>query len=391
MADIDSFTTYVQGKLDDVISAADAASGDLENIAEGFVDFFTFNPPPEYDDSEALVKYTPAAVTMDAVAAYAAPATPEFAEITAPTVTTIAPVDYSAANAALAGFDPAAFDPSDIDGEIAGLAAKVLAFIDSGGPGISDAVQTALMDNMRERDLQLLDDVLLRVRHTDALSGFPFPTSITDAAEAEHRKKYQDDYSNRNREIVALMTERAHQTAMNGLNAGVQLTQIKGNLAADVWKLYYSMQALLLDQFKALLSAEQTRVETELRKILGDYEIYKTRVLTEYNVKLEQFKILAEGEEVRVRAETALATAKAEIGIKKNDQLLNAAIAEVKAQLEKWLGEANILTERGKSNITQLVNNNGVRTDAAKTQAQYYQGLVVSLGNMVSTLQIKKS
>jgi len=45
MADIDAFTTYVQGKLDTVMTAAGTAAGDLENIAEGYVDFFTLQTP----------------------------------------------------------------------------------------------------------------------------------------------------------------------------------------------------------------------------------------------------------------------------------------------------------------------------------------------------------
>jgi hypothetical protein len=391
MADIDSFTTYVQGQLTDVIAAAEAAAGDLEAVAEGYVDFFTFNPPPDYDDTTQMVNFAPASVTMDAVAPFSAPAAPTFPVIAAPTVTPIDPVDFTEANAALAGLDLTSFDPATIDGEIAGLAAKVLAFIDSGGPGISDAVQTALMDNMRERDLQILDDALLRVRSSDALSGFPFPTSITQAAQNEITKKYQDDYSNRNREILALMTERAHQTAMNGLNAGVQLTQIKSGLITDVWKLHYSLQGLILEEFKALLGAEQTRVETELRKILADYEVYKTRMMTEYNVKLEEFKVLASGEEVRVRAETALATAKAEVAVKANDHLLRAAVAEVQAQIEKWVKTADILTERGKANIQQLVSNNQIRVHGAGQQAQLYSGVVNACAQMVNTVQVKKT
>lgn len=338
-----------------------------------------------------MVAYAPASVVMDAVDPFSAPTAPTFPVITAPTVTTIDPVDFTDANAALANFDLSAFDPAAVDGEIAGLAAKVLAFIDSGGPGISEAVQTALTDNMRERDLQILDDVLLRVRHSDALSGFPFATSITDAGEAEHRKKWQDDYSNRNREITALMTERAHQTAMNGLNAGVQLTQIKSGLITDVWKLHYSMQGLILEEFKVLLVAEQTRVETELRKILADYEIYKIRMTTEFNVKLEEFKVLASGEEVRVRAETTLATAKAEVAIKANEHLLRAAVAEVEAQLSKWTNTANILTERGKANIQQLASSNTVRVHGAGQQAQLYSGVVNACAQMVNTVQVKKT
>jgi len=392
MADIDSFTTYVQGKLTDVIGAAESAVGDLENIAEGYVDFFTFNPLPTYDDSDQMVNYTPANVTMDTVTPFASPTAPSFdATITPPTETTIDPFDMTEANAALAGFSPDSYDPSAVSGEIAELAAKVLTFIDSGGPGISDAVQTALMNNMRSRDLQTLDDVLLRVRQENSMSGWPRSNSLTEAAEAEHRNKYQDTYDNRSSEILALMAERAHQTAMNGLNAGVQLTQIKSDLQKSIWGLYYSLQGLILDEFKSLLGAEQTRVETELRKILGDYDIYKTRLMTDRQVNLEVFKGLSEGEEIRVRAATTLAAAKADVGIKNNEHLLRAAVEEARAQVEKWAKTADQLTERGKANIQQLVSENTVRMHSAMQQAEYYKGLIISCAQMVSTIQSKKT
>lgn len=390
MADIDAFTTLVMNKLDAVISAASDAEGDLENIAEGYVDFFNFNPLPEYNDQTQMVKYTPANVTMDEVDPFQAPATPTFESIPAPTATTINPVDWTRADEALEDFNPQSFDPSEVSGEIAELAAKVLAFIDSGGPGISSATQTALMNNMRARDLQTLDDVLLRIRQENSMSGWPRSNSIMEAAEAEHRKKYQDTYDNRSSEILALMTERAHQTAMNALNAGVQLTNIKSDLQKSVWSLYYSLQGLILEEFKTLVSAETSRVETELRKILGDYDIYKTRLMTDRQVKLEVFKGLAEGEEIRVRAETALATAKADIGLKSNDNLLRAAAEEARAQIEKWAKTADQLTERGKANIQQLVSENTVRMHAAMQQAEYYKALIISLSQMVNTIQSKK-
>lgn len=386
MADIDSFTTYVQNKLTDVISAAEGAAGDLENIAEGYVDFFTFNPLPEYSAETQMVNYTPANVTLGAVTPYAAPTKPtlEFSELGTPG--TLSPF----VKPSITGFNPEEFDPSEVDGEIAALAAKILAFIDSGGPGISDEVQTALMTNMRARDLQTLDDVLLRVRQENSMSGWPRSNSIMEAAEAEHRKKYQDTYDNRSSEILALMTERAHQTAMNGLNAGVQTTQIKSNLQAEVWKLYYAMQGLILDKFKTDVAGEVSRVEADLKKILGDYDLLKTRALTESGIKLDMFKVESQGEETRVRTDAMLETAKADVGLKSNEHLLSAAIGETKSQLEKWLGTVDHLTKRGVANIQQLVSENEVRYRAAATEAEYYKGLVVSLGNMVSTLQISE-
>jgi len=387
MADIDSFTTYVQGKLTDVIGAAESAVGDLENIAEGYVDFFTFNPLPTYDDSDQMVNYTPANVTLGAVTPFSKPTAPtlEFSDLGDPG--TVTPFSKPT----ITGFDPESFDPSSISGEIEALATKVLAFIDSGGPGISDAVQTALMNNMRARDLQTLDDVLLRVRQENSMSGWPRSNSITEAAEAEHRKKHQDTYDNRSSEILALMTERAHQTAMNGLNAGVQLTQIKSNLAAEVWRLYYALQGLILDKFKTEVAAETSRVESDVRKILGDYDLLKTKAVTESGILLEKYKVEMQGEEVRIRSDTALETAEAEIALKSNGHLLEAALGEVRAQLEKWAKTADQLTDRGKANIQQLVSENTVRMHAAMQQAEYYKGLIIACAQMVNTLQTKKT
>jgi hypothetical protein len=387
MADIDSFTTYVQGKLTDVIAAAGSAVGDLENIAEGYVDFFNFNPLPTYDDSDQMVNYTPANVTLGAVTPFTKPTVPtmDFSDLADPG--TLSPF----VKPTITGFAPEAFDPDTVDGEIASIAAKIVAFIDSGGPGISDATQTALMNSMRARDLQTLDDVLLRIRQENSMSGWPRSNSITEAAEAEHRKKYQDTYDNRSSEILALMTERAHQTAMNGLNAGVQTTQIKSNLKSDVWKLYYAMQGLILDKFKTEVSGEVSRVESDLKKILGDYDLLKSKVLTENGVKLDLFKVETQGEETRVRSDTALEETKANISLKSNDNLLNAALGEVRAQLEKWAKTADQLTERGKANIQQLTSENSVRVHAGAQQAEYYKALIIACAQMVNTIQSKKT
>lgn len=383
MADIDSFTTYVQGKLDNILSEAAAAADDLGNVAAGFLDFFEFNPVPEHDPS---VTYTPSPVALGEVAGFAKPTAPTVDCSDLGNMGTLTPF----AKPTITGFDPQSFDPSAVDGEIASIAAKIVSAMDSGGPGITDDVQTALMNNMRARDLQTLDDVLLRVRQENSMSGWPRSNSLTEAAEAEHRKKYQDTYDNRSSEILALMTERAHQTAMNGLNAGVQATQIKSSLQADVWKLFYSCQGLILDKFKTDVGGEVSRVESDLKKILGDYDMLKTKVLTETGLNLDLFKVETQGEEIRVRTETALETAKSEILLKSNDNILQAAISNARNKLDHWIHETGYITQRGKSNIDQLVSNNGKRVEAAKAQAAYYQGLATSLAQMVSTIQLKE-
>ncbi len=383
MADIDSFHTYVQGKLDNVLSEADAAADDLGNVASGYLDFFTYNPIPEHD---AAVNYTPVNVTLGAVTGFSKPTVPTIDVSALDATESLTPFQKPT----ITGFAPEAFDPATIDGEIAALAERIVSAMDSGGPGISDDVQTALMNNMRARDLQTLDDVLLRVRQENSMSGWPRSNSLTEAAEAEHRKKYQDTYDNRSSEILALMTERAHQTALAGLNAGIQATQIKSNLQADVWKLYYSMQGLILEKFKSETSGEVSRVESDLKKILADYDRLKVKVQVENGLNLDLFKVESEGEEIRVRTDTALETAKAEISLKSNDNLLNAAVNDAKLKLEKWVTETNHITERGKSNIQQLASSNSVRVEAAKSQAAYYQGAITSLAQMVSTIQLKE-
>jgi hypothetical protein len=389
MADIDAFTTYVQGKISDIQSAASAAADDLKATAQGYISHFYFSAIPAFAEGDALVHFTPANITMDTVAPYDAPDTPVLSE-TIPIIASPDPIDMTAANAALAGFDPASYDPSAISGEIIDLADTIMGLIDSGGPGISNDVQAALWAQNRARRLQSLDDVLLRVRNENAMSGWPVATSIHDAAEAEHRKKYQDDGDTLNNKITEILADKAHQMTVAALNQGVSLTQIKSNLQATVWQLYYSMQKLILDEVNTLVDKEVKRLQADIQKILADYEAYKTRVLVEKEVKLDVFKALASGEEIRVRSETTLAEAEAGISIRSNELLLSAAEREALAQIEIWKTNVNTLTERGKADIQELVMNNGNRVDAAKTQADYYKNLVLGLTQMVSTLQISK-
>lgn len=383
-ADIDSVVTYVQAQLAEIKKVASDARDDLSALAQGHLNFFSYNPIPDYEPNTG---YTPQDISLGEVVPFAKPV------LNVAVYKDLEPVaveDFEAP--VISGtFAPQDFDPTAISGEIEALATKVLDFIDNGGPGISTEVQTAIADNMRERDLQLVADSILSVAVSDALSGFPFPTSMTMAAKNEIIKKYQDDRSNRNREIVMLMTDRAHQTAMKGIDAGISLTQIKSNLQAEIWRLYYSMQGLILEEFRTKVAAAVSVYETEIRKVLADYDLLRVRALTEQGINLEQFKVEAMGEEIRVRSDVQLALSSAEIGLRSNDHSYGTMLKEAELQLTKWVENVRSLTDRGKADISQLADLNLRRVDAAKSQADYYKGITTGLANMVNTIQTKKS
>lgn len=389
MADFDSVTAFAQTKIDDFSTIVEGAQTSLGDIVNGALASFTFGTLTEFEQTTQMVNYTPANVTMDTVSPYSAPDAPTLSNRDAPAVATLTPLNLTAANAALVGFNPASFNPDEIDGEITGLATKILAWIDSGGPGVSEAVQTALWNNNRARRQQSLDDMLLKVRQANSMSGWPRSNSLTEASENELLLKFQTDDENLNYQITALMTERAQQTAVAAMNAGVSLTGIKSGFQKDIYSLYYTLQALVLDEFKTLVGAAETEFEGGLKKILGDYDIWKASKEGD-KIAADVFGALAQGEAVRVRSETELATAKADVGLKSNNLLLNAATAETSSQLEKWKDTIQILYNRGAANIDQLKAVNAHRLEAARLQADFYKGATVGVTQMVNALLNKK-
>lgn len=198
--------------------------------------------------------------------------------------------------------------------------------IELGGPGISDTVQDALFDNQRERDLQILADATNAIRVTYSRTGFPLPTQVLRGQENEVIKKYQDDRSNRNREITVLIAERAADFVKTAISSGSSMEETRMRFALGFAGLFNDTTTALISRFKAEQDARVVEFRGQLDIILAKLGVGKTNAEIDLNFQaqiLKQFEIessqsiertkslIAQGEQttqVKLEAAKALAS-----------------------------------------------------------------------------------
>lgn len=162
------------------------------------------------------------------------------------------------------------------------LEPKLEDFISNGGPGISSSVQQALFDNMRERDLQLVDDALAMVRKNYGKKGFPTPTSMLRAQENEVIKKYQDDKSNRNREVTALIAERAQDTMKAAVSSGIRMEEVQSQFSLGFARLFMDVSAQLIQQYRLMQDTYIAEFDGQLKTIMAKVQVGETNARLEY-------------------------------------------------------------------------------------------------------------
>lgn len=141
-------------------------------------------------------------------------------------------------------------------------------FIETETAFIDQTVQDALFQQTRERDIQALNDALDAVdRQQAARRGFPVPNSITAAARADVIKKYQDISSDRNKEITALIADRAHDGRKHSIDAGLRMEDIRSRFQLEYGRLYFQTAEYLVRKYQADVQAEVARVSAEIDQL----------------------------------------------------------------------------------------------------------------------------
>jgi hypothetical protein len=142
------------------------------------------------------------------------------------------------------------------------------AYIESDVAFIDQTVQDALFQQTRERDLQSLRDGLdASDRQHAAQRAFPVPNSIVSAARADVIKKYQDISADRNKEITALIADRAHDGRKHGIDAGVRMEDIRSRFQLEYGRLYFQTAEYLVRKYQADVQAEVARVSAEIDQL----------------------------------------------------------------------------------------------------------------------------
>lgn len=321
MSDVTDFLSAAKIHIDDVASEALDAADRLESIAslpfQIWIDF------PAKTAAE-LTKVPPVSGTEDI---------PELERVD---------IDLSM----VADFDPSRFQQATyLSSFFDFLEPKLTDFIENGGPGISEAVQTALFDNMRERDLQLLSDALDQVRGNYGKRGFPLPTSMLRAQENEIVKKYQDDRSNRNREITVLLAERAQDTMKAAVSAGIRMEEVQSQFSLGFARLFTEVSNQLIAQYRLMQDAALAEFEGQIKTIVTKAQV------GEVNARLD----MAYNEQV----------------------------------LKQWEIESEQAIEKTKARIAQAEQATQVKLEAARGLSEFYKGMVLGFAGQANGIAVQ--
>lgn len=241
----------------------------------------------------------------------------------------------------LGEFDPNAYKSNVYDSTFFEfLEPFLIEQIEDGGPGISAAVQTALWEDQRERDLQLLADSLDKVRSAYGRTGFPLPTQMLSGQENELIKKYQDDYSNRNREITKLIAERASDFVKTAISTGTTMEKTRMDFALGFARVYTEITSSIIQQYKAIQDANIAEFRGNIDVILAKLQVGKLNADLELTYQTQVLK--------------------------------------------KWEIEATVATERTRSLIQEAEQATSVKLEAAKTLATYYAALAASAASQLT-------
>ncbi len=257
-------------------------------------------------------------------------------------------VDVDALTMATLDYDPSSIDPENYTGTkyvsdfFSFLTAKIESLIGDGGVGISSSVQDALFNDMRERDLQTLDDALDAADSNIGRRGFALPSSLSANLREEVIAKYAQTRDNRNREITALIAERAANTMTALLNNG--MTGEQAQMAFTT-----SFAQLVLD--------------------LG------TQILTKY--KYEQDSYLS-------KFESQVKKAQAKLDAAKVDQAADIAYNE--GELREWTERVELSYKRTLGEIDQAVKYATMQVQAAESLVSYYGNVVTSANSQINAI-----
>lgn len=241
----------------------------------------------------------------------------------------------------VANFDPNSFKQATyVSPFFAFLGPQLIDFIQNGGPGISQSVQDALFGAMRERDLQLLSDALDVTRTNYGKRGFPLPTSMLRAQENELIKKYQDDRSNRNREITSLIAERAQDTMKAAVANGVRMEEVQSQFSLGFARLFVEVSTQLINQYRLLQDAAIAEFDGQIKAMLAKVQAGEANART--------------------------------------------ALGYQEQVLKRWQIEATLAVEETKALISQAENATAVKLQAAQGLAEFYKAAIVGTSGMAS-------
>lgn len=147
----------------------------------------------------------------------------------------------------------------------------LMGWVESGGVGISQAVQDALFNNMRERDLQALNDGLQAVAATDAKKGFAYPTHRRRTSEVI--VNYQQTAENRNREITALMADLAQKNVQQAIASNISIEELHSSFSLGLSGVFVQIKNRIIEKFRIEADVRIAEFDARIKAILAGYSV----------------------------------------------------------------------------------------------------------------------
>lgn len=214
--------------------------------------------------------------------------------------------------------------------------------ISNGGVAISQAVQDALFDNMRERDLRTMNDALDAAEANIGRRGFPLPSSLSQAARNTVIGTYQETRDNRNREVTALLAERAQEGMLALIDKGTTIEKAQMDFAAGFARVFIDIGNQIVQKFRAEQEAYIAQFDGQVRTIMSRLQI----------------------EEMNER-----------ILLGRNDQTI-----------KRWEIESSHAIEKTKALIAQAGHNATQRVNAATSLVDFWGSAVTSANSQINAI-----
>ena len=252
------------------------------------------------------------------------------------------------------------------------LKAKFLADVQSGGTGISAAVENAIFKRQSERDLLIHNDTMDEISATVARGGYPIPNGALLAAQEKELLNYSNKRLDVSRDVSIKSFELAFQHTQFIMQAGVAF---EANLMG--WA--HGVAVLASDVAKAVVAmtieAYRGRTDGISKKIIGIIEKAKAKI--EYNrglIEIFAAKVNAFGAKIKGEGDRVNAVARgyeAEVGLFKSvaDFEIGKTGLDLKvldARMTQALGNANIMIKDKEVELKNYELLNSLKTDIMK-------------------------
>ncbi len=252
------------------------------------------------------------------------------------------------------------------------LKAKFLADVQSGGTGISAAVENAIFQRQSERDLLIHNDTMDEIAATVARGGYPIPNGALRSAQDKELLNYSNKRLDVSRDISIKSFELAFQHTQFVMQTGV-------TFEANLMGWAHGVAVLASDVAKAVVAmtieAYKARSDGISKKIIGIIEKAKAKI--EYNrglIEIFASKVNAYGAKIKGEGDRVNAVARgyeAEVGLVKSiaDFEIGKAGIDLKvldARMTQALGNANIMIKDKETELKSYEMLNSLKTDIMK-------------------------